>query len=171
MANKIYIQYLKTNVGEMILGAFNQQLCLLDYRYRNKRTAIDKRLQNGLKAHYEEKSVAVLTRTKQQVNEYLLGQRQQFDIPLLMVGTVFQKQVWTALQAIPHAATLSYLQLAKKINKDKAVRAVAMANGANAMSMVIPCHRVIGHKGALTGYAGGLAAKQYLLDLERAYTL
>ncbi len=164
----INIQYYQTPVGELILGAYDGQLCLADWRYRKKRTNIDKRLQQGLNAEYIEKDTPILQQTRQQLDEYFNRKRQSFDVPLLMVGTDFQKQVWQGLIAIPYGKTCSYLQLAKNIGNEKAVRAVASANGANAISIMIPCHRIIGSDGSLTGYAGGLETKSYLLNLEYA---
>jgi methylated-DNA-[protein]-cysteine S-methyltransferase len=97
---------------------------------------------------------------------YFANERKNFDIPLLMVGTDFQRSVWDGLIKIPYGNTASYLELSKNIGNEKAVRAVANANGANAISILIPCHRIIGSDGALTGYAGGLPAKKRLLELE-----
>ena len=152
----------------MILGAYKNQLCLADWRYRKKRINIDRRLQQGLNAEYIEQDTSVLQQTRQQLDEYLKRKRKSFDVPLLMVGTDFQKQVWQGLIAIPYGKTCSYLQLAKNIGNGKAVRAVASANAANALSILIPCHRIIGSDGSLTGYAGGLEMKTYLLNLEDA---
>ena len=92
--------------------------------------------------------------------------RKTFDIPLLLLGSTFQKQVWNALLKIPYGTTKSYQELSKIINNEKAVRAVANANGANAIGIIIPCHRIIGSNGKLTGYAGGLDKKKKLLHLE-----
>jgi methylated-DNA-[protein]-cysteine S-methyltransferase len=101
-----------------------------------------------------------------QLNEYFEGKRRSFDLQLNPVGTAFQKRVWAALQEIPFGKTLSYLELAVKLGDAKAIRAVAAANGKNPLWIVIPCHRVIGSDGALTGYAGGLHRKKWLLDHE-----
>lgn len=165
---QINIQYYKTSVGELLLGSFEDKLCLLDYRYRKMRNAVDKRIQTAAKANYVEQSDEVIETAKQQIDEYLTGNRTTFDIPLIMFGTDFQKRVWKALIEVPYGATSSYLQLAKSINNEKAVRAVATANGANAMSIIIPCHRIIGSDGSLVGYAGGLPAKKRLLSLENS---
>ena len=165
---QINIQYYKTSVGELLLGSFEDKLCLLDYRYRKMRNAVDKRIQTAAKANYVEQSDEVIETAKQQIDEYLTGNRTTFDIPLIMFGTDFQKRVWKALIKVPYGATSSYLQLAKSINNEKAVRAVATANGANAMSIIIPCHRIIGSDGSLVGYAGGLPAKKRLLSLENS---
>jgi len=162
----IHIQYEKTKIGELILGAYDKQLCLLDFRHRKTRMTIDNRLKKGLHAEFIEQDDEILTQTKQQLGEYLNGDRRKFDLPMLMIGTDFQKRVWHALMNIPYGVTSTYLQLAKDIHHKKAVRAVANANGANAMSLIIPCHRIIGSNGKLVGYAGGLAAKKQLLILE-----
>lgn len=164
--NNILIQYFKSPYGELILGAFNQQLCLCDWQYRRMRTSIDKRLQTALSATYLEQPSDVVNETIKQLGEYFNKERTQFNIPLLMLGSDFQQQVWNALLTIPYGSTTSYQSLAERINNNKAVRAVASANGANAISIVIPCHRVIGSNGELTGYAGGLPAKKRLLALE-----
>jgi methylated-DNA-[protein]-cysteine S-methyltransferase len=111
---------------------------------------------------------ALLMETVKQLQEYFQGKRQQFDLPLRLHGTVFQQQVWQALQGIPFAGTRSYSQIAQQIGNPKAVRAVGAANGRNPLSIVVPCHRVIGQQGQLTGFAGGLAAKKYLLALEQS---
>ncbi|MEO8773808.1 MAG: methylated-DNA--[protein]-cysteine S-methyltransferase [Gelidibacter sp.] len=102
-----------------------------------------------------------------QLNEYFDGKRTQFDLQLNPEGTNFQKKVWNELQTIPFGKTISYLQLSQKLGDVKAIRAVANANGRNPLWIVVPCHRVIGSDGSLTGYAGGLHRKQWLLEHER----
>lgn len=108
----------------------------------------------------------VLVRAATQLREYFAGARQRFDLPLQLGGTEFQRTVWRALGDIPYAATRSYGGLAAAIERPRAPRAVGAANGKNPISIVVPCHRVIGQDGALTGYAGGQAAKRWLLDHE-----
>jgi len=103
---------------------------------------------------------------KKQLNAYFKGERKQFDLELNPKGTGFQKQVWKELVKIPYGTTLSYGELAQRIGNPKASRAVGMANGKNPISIIIPCHRVIGATGSLTGFGGGIKVKQYLLDLE-----
>lgn len=104
--------------------------------------------------------------TKRQLDEYFAGKRKAFDIQLRLTGTDFQNEVWNALLDIPYGATKSYKDIARYIGKPKAVRAVAGAIGANGISILIPCHRVIGSDHSLTGYAGGLEAKKMLLGVE-----
>ncbi|AYC33260.1 methylated-DNA--[protein]-cysteine S-methyltransferase [Pseudomonas cavernae] len=106
-----------------------------------------------------------------QLDQYFAGRRQTFELQLAPVGTAFQRQVWQALQEIPYGRTWSYAELARHIAKPEAVRAVGTANGANPLAVVIPCHRVIGSNGTLTGYAGGLERKRLLLQLEGALLL
>ncbi|WP_313057372.1 methylated-DNA--[protein]-cysteine S-methyltransferase [Pseudomonas rhodesiae] len=108
----------------------------------------------------------VLLETKRQLTEYFAGRRDRFELELEFTGTDFQKQVWRALLTIPFGETRSYSQIAQQIGNPSAVRAVGAANGRNPISIIAPCHRVIGASGGLTGFAGGLEAKQYLLALE-----
>jgi methylated-DNA-[protein]-cysteine S-methyltransferase len=108
----------------------------------------------------------VLVETERQIGEYFAGKRKAFSIPLDMRGTRFQKDVWEALLAIPFGETRSYGQLAKQLGNPAATRAVGAANGRNPVSIIVPCHRVIGSSGELTGFAGGLDVKAYLLSLE-----
>lgn len=168
--NIIFIQYYKTAIGELIIGSFENQICVLDFRYRKMRSSVDKRLQTGLDAVYLEKEMPILRVAHLQVTAYLNGSRNEFTLPFKMVGTPFQTSVWEALLTIPYGTTLSYLELAKKIGYKKAVRAVATANGANALALVIPCHRVIGSDNKLVGYAGGIPVKKRLLKLELAHS-
>ncbi len=164
--NEINIQYYKTKIGELILGSFENKLCILDFRYRKMRSSVDKRIQKGLNAEFIEKNNSVLEEARKQIDEYLEGKRKTFDIPILMVGSDFQKQVWTELMKVKYGTTASYLDLAKGINNEKAVRAVASANGANSIGLIIPCHRIIETNGGLGGYGGGLAVKKRLLKIE-----
>lgn len=110
----------------------------------------------------------LLVETMRQLDEYFTGQRREFDLALAATGTEFQRAVWRALVTIPYGESWSYQQLADAINNPKAVRAVGLANGKNPLSIIVPCHRVIGKNGKLTGYAGGVERKAYLLELEGA---
>lgn len=112
----------------------------------------------------------VLIETERQLNEFFAGTRHEFDLPLTFQGTDFQKQVWAALLTIPYGQTRSYAEIATQIGNVNAVRAVGAANGRNPISIVAPCHRVIGASGELTGFAGGLANKMLLLSLEAGQT-
>lgn len=105
-----------------------------------------------------------------QLDEYFQGKRTTFSLPFKLTGTPFQLAVWKELQNIPYGKTTSYKEIAQKINKPKAYRAVGMANNKNPLPIIIPCHRVIGSNGKLIGYAGGLNLKNYLLELEKSHT-
>lgn len=172
MANKnhqIHIQTYTSAMGELVLGSFAGCVCLLDFANSPTSTRIKKRLQQKLQAEFMVQDDAVLIETRRQVADYLAGQRTDFNLPLLMVGTAFQQTVWRALRQQAYGTTLSYLALAKLIQHETAVRAVANANAANAIALVIPCHRVIANNGGLGGYSGGLAIKAQLLQLEYHY--
>jgi methylated-DNA-[protein]-cysteine S-methyltransferase len=114
----------------------------------------------------ESASHPLLLETTRQLGEYFAGQRNEFDLPLELMGTDFQRRVWGALQRIPFGQTRSYADIAREIGQPDAVRAVGAANGRNPISIIVPCHRVIGTSGALTGFGGGLDAKAKLLALE-----
>ncbi len=164
----IYIKEYKSPFGELIIGDYEGSLCLLDWKFRKQRLQIDKRIQTALQATLEIQTTTLHQVVTQQLNEYFAKERTSFNIPLLLKGTNFQQEVWQALINIPYGATLSYLDLSKQLGNPKAIRAVATANGANAISIIIPCHRIIGSNGSLIGYAGGLHAKNQLLLLEQS---
>jgi len=166
---RIIIQPFRTGSGELLLGSFDDRLCLCDWRYRRMRSAVDARIQRGLNATYEVGSSPVIEATMVQLNEYFKGDRTVFDLPLRLVGTDFQQRVWKALLAMPYGVTGTYTSLTAEVAEPTAIRAVASANGANAISIIVPCHRIIGSTGELVGYAGGLAAKKKLLELEGAF--
>jgi methylated-DNA-[protein]-cysteine S-methyltransferase len=111
----------------------------------------------------------VLTETARQLDDYFHGKRKSFQLPIALKGTPFQIKVWQALQTIPYGTTMSYQALSELIGSPKAMRAVGMANHCNPIAIVIPCHRVIGKNGSLTGYAGGLEIKKKLLELEKGF--
>ena len=112
-----------------------------------------------------------LDEVARQLDEYFANRRQRFDLRLAAKGTEFQRSVWQALVEIPYGTTTSYAELAKTIGRPKAIRAVGTANGANPIAVIVPCHRVIGSNGSLTGFAGGLERKQLLLQLEGAWLI
>lgn len=166
----IQTTYLRTGYGELVIGSFGERLCLCDWRYRKQRDAIDERIQTGLHARYEEGRSDIIDETARQLTHYFKGERTTFNLPLLMVGSDFQKRVWDTLLQIPFGSTETYLGLSQRLGDEKAIRAVAAANGANAISIIVPCHRILGSDGRLTGYAGGLATKRKLLRLENAFS-
>lgn len=164
--NIIRIKRYESPCGVLMLGSFGDKLCLCDWQVEKHRDHVDRRLKRILCAGFEEGTSEVIEKAVTQLDEFFAGQRREFDVPLLFVGTDFQKTVWNELLKIPFGQTISYGEMARRIGMPKAVRAVANANGANSMSIFAPCHRVIGSDRSLTGYGGGLNAKRMLLELE-----
>ncbi|MDD6501743.1 MAG: methylated-DNA--[protein]-cysteine S-methyltransferase [Bacteroidales bacterium] len=159
-------QFHPSPCGELILASLDNALCLCDWKGMPCAERNLRRIERYVNAKFSTASSPVLEQTKQQLDEYFAGRRKKFDIPLHPVGTDFQLQVWRALLHIPYGETRSYKEIAKMIGNEKAVRAVAHAIGANGIDILIPCHRVVGSNHALTGFAGGLDRKEYLLKLE-----
>lgn len=187
----IEIAYIDTPLGTLLAGATDRGLCMLEYPdYRSLETdltSLSKAIgitfgegrifgtssgkpgASGTSgAPLIEKNNAVFEALRTQLAEYFAGTRREFDLPLHLVGTDFQKQAWLALRHIPYGRTSTYLTQAQSIGRTSAVRAVANANGKNRISIILPCHRVIGSDGSLTGYGGGLWRKRKLLELEGA---
>ena len=163
----VYIQYYESPCGEIVLGATDGELCLCDWNGMPCATRNRQRLVRLINATFKEEQTDVLRLAEQQLDEYFAGRRKTFSIPLRLTGTDFQKTVWRALLEIPYGETKSYKEIAMRVNNMKGVRAVPQAVGANALSIIIPCHRVVGSNNSLTGFAGGLEAKRILLDIER----
>lgn len=164
--NTIIIDYYESPAGKLILGSLVDKLCLCDWMLDTRRITIDKRIKNRLNAIYKFGNSAVIKETVKELNEYFERKRTTFDIPLLFSGTEFQNKVWKELLEIPYGDKIPYSELARRMGNPKASRAVAAANGANPISILIPCHRVIGSNNKLVGYGGGLKAKQILLNIE-----
>lgn len=164
----IHISYFNTAFGNLMLGSFNNKLCLCDWRYRKLRSTVDNRIQKSLNANYIYKKDELINETEKQLTEYFNQKRKIFDIPILFVGTEFQKQIWNLLLQIGYGKTDTYLGLSMKMKKPKAIRAIASANGANAISIIVPCHRILGSDGKMVGYAGGIEIKKKLLSFENA---
>lgn len=163
----IDFQHYDSPCGTLLLGACGGRLCLCDWVNASHHEAVVHRVEQHLAMSGRVKSSPTLTRSQRQLDEYFQGLRTSFDIPLLPLGTDFQLQVWRTLADIPYASTCSYADVARAMGRPSAVRTVANAVGANAMSIFLPCHRVVGSGGVLGGYAGGLAAKRFLLQLEQ----
>ncbi len=164
--DRIIVTTHATPAGTLVLGVWHDALCLCDWQTSRRHAANLSRVQRALGAAVQEGEVALLAVVRQQIDEYFSGRRRAFSLPLLPAGSKFQNSVWTALSAIPYGTTCSYAMLARQLGCSAAVRAVAAAVGANPLSIVVPCHRVIGSDGSLTGYAGGLPAKRMLLQIE-----
>lgn len=176
--SRILTVHYQAPCGEMLLGSLGDRLCLCDWTHELHPGRVANRLRKILKAESEDCGQIsgdtpgqsafpeILLRTVRELDEYFRGERKEFDIPLLLAGSEFQKRVWQQLRHIPYGQTVSYGELAAAIGAPTSVRAVANANGANAISIILPCHRVIGSDGSLTGYGGGIDTKRYLLELE-----
>ena len=154
-----------------MLGSFGDKLCLCDWQVEKHRDHVDQRLKRILRAEFAEGTSEVIEEAARQLDEFFARKRREFNVPLLFVGTDFQKTVWNELLTIPFGKTISYGEMAQRIGMPSAVRAVANANGANSMSIFAPCHRIIGSDRSLTGYGGGLPAKKFLLELESGVRL
>ncbi len=165
--NVIYIHRITTPLGPMFVCATDDGVCLLEFTDRRMNPVELRDLRRLLKANYVHGTNQHTMNLEKQLGEYFDGKRKSFDIPLVTPGSEFQKSVWRQLTTIPYGKTRSYEEQAIAIDNLKAIRAVASANGANRISIVIPCHRVIGKDGSLTGYGGGLWRKKWLLDFER----
>ena len=157
----MYYCYLETPIGELLLAGENEGLAMIGFPKGSMRRDPEPDW------IYNEKPLA---NARQQLTEYFAGVRKEFDLPLKLTGTEFQVSVLKALQEIPYGETASYGEIAKRIGRPKAVRAVGAANGRNPIPIVVPCHRVIGSSGDLTGFGGGLDTKEALLRLEAEHT-
>ena len=157
LVDKLSYAIAATPIGELLLVSDDR--ALRELRFAGKWTAsdIDPQWQQG---------DVVIERAMTQLDEYFSGQRTQFDLPLCPVGTDFQRNVWHALASIAYGESISYAELARRVGRPNAVRAVGAANGRNPLPIILPCHRVIGSDGSLTGFGGGLPLKQRLLTLE-----
>jgi len=157
----MYYCYLDTPIGELLLAGDDDALCLVGFPEGSMRKDPEPDW------IYNEKPFAV---ARQQLTEYFAGERREFDLPLKLNGTEFQMSVLRALQQIPYGETTSYADIAERIGRPKAVRAVGAANGRNPIPIIVPCHRVIGSHGELTGFGGGLDTKEALLRLEAEHS-
>ena len=157
---QLVYMYMESPVGALKLVAHDHALVAVMWDNEDHKRV---RLAELIQDHQH----PMLIRVKKQLEQYFAGQRQQFDLPLDFQGTDFQQQVWQTLLTIPYGETRSYKEIAVQIGNEKAVRAVGAANGKNPISIIAPCHRVIGSSGALVGFAGGLDKKQILLSLEQ----
>lgn len=163
----IDLKRIETPLGTMIACASQQGLCLLEFSDRKMLETELKHIVKKLNATIIQGENPVFKQLESELAEYFAGTRKTFSVPFHLIGSDFQLKVWDILQQIPYGETHSYKQQALALGKPESIRAVANANGMNSISILIPCHRVIGANGQLTGYGGGLWRKKYLLDLER----
>jgi O-6-methylguanine DNA methyltransferase len=154
-SNLLQIAWIESPVGLLRAGATDAALHLLEFA-----AAGSTQIPTGA-------GTALLEQTRRELAEYFAGTRRRFEVPLSFPGTPFQQRVWTVLRGIGYGERISYLEQSRRVGDEKAIRAVAQANGQNPIAIIVPCHRVINEDGKLGGYGGGLLRKQYLLDLER----
>jgi methylated-DNA-[protein]-cysteine S-methyltransferase len=157
----MFYSYVESPIGKLLLSGGRDELQGLYFSTGSKARGADEDW---------ERSDEPFRRVKKQLKEYFAGERKVFDLALAPSGTDFQLSVLDALQEIPYGETCSYLDIAQRIGNAKAVRAVGSANGNNPIALIIPCHRVIGSNGSLTGFGGGLETKRFLLDLELSHS-
>lgn len=156
-------------IGPLLLASTEKGLCFLEFgNEENGLPSLQRWCKKTFLGVKPVRDDARNEAVKAQLSEYFAKERKQFDVPIDLYGTAFQKQVWTALTHIPYGETRSYKEIALAIGASKAVRAIGGANNRNPIPVIIPCHRVIGANGALVGYGGGLPIKQHLLSLENA---
>jgi AraC family transcriptional regulator of adaptative response/methylated-DNA-[protein]-cysteine methyltransferase len=165
---RVVTAMLESPLGPVLAGASDAGLCLLEYTDRRMLEANFERMRQRFGCAVVPGEHALLTQLRSELNEYFAGKRRVFTVPLSPQGTPFQEKVWNELRRILYGETISYEELARRIGQATARRAVAQANGMNRLCILIPCHRVIGKDGSLTGYGGGLWRKRLLLELERA---
>lgn len=158
---------LETPIGEMIAADYSGEIVMLEFGDRKSLEKEIKEIESFLNDEFYENNSKVLIQLKKELDLYFNGDLKEFSLPLLTIGTDFQRKVWDGLLKIPYGSTISYKQESESLEMPKAVRAVANANGRNRISIIIPCHRVIGSNGTLTGYGGGLNRKEFLLNLEK----
>lgn len=167
----VYLNRITTPLGPMLAGTTDHALCLLEFVDRRMLETQLQRLQKMLNCFFVPGSNEITTKTADELEQYFEGMLAKFPVPLKLAGSDFQQKVWHQLKTIPYGETRSYKEQAQHIGNGKAVRAVARANGDNRICIIIPCHRVIGSDGTLTGYGGGLWRKKYLLNLEKNYLM
>jgi AraC family transcriptional regulator, regulatory protein of adaptative response / methylated-DNA-[protein]-cysteine methyltransferase len=161
---------LKTELGTMIAAAVDEGICLLEFSDRRRLNTEYSDLESYFKTTIEEGENKHFETLRKQLKEYFEGNRKEFSVPLITPGSSFQQAVWKELIKIPYGKTRSYQEQSIALGKPDSIRAVANANGMNRISIIIPCHRVIGSDGSLTGYGGGLKRKKWLLDHEKKHS-
>lgn len=166
-AEYIAIQFIPSPLGQLVAAALPRGVCFLEFSDRRMLERIYGRLRARFRAPILPTSNDALEQLRAELTCYFRGAQKTFGVPLVVSGTTFQERVWSELAQIPFGETISYKTLAMRIGRPSAVRAVARANATNPLSILIPCHRVVGTDGKLTGYGGGLWRKRLLLDLER----
>jgi len=165
----ISVALIETEVGTIMAGATDKGICLLEFADSKKLERELEQLIMLFKAPLIENENTHFITLREQLDKYFKGELREFSVPLDLMGTDFQRHAWLGLLNIPYGSTTTYAKQAEALGKPSAVRAVANANGKNRISIILPCHRVIGTDGSLTGYGGGLWRKKRLLELEQSY--
>ena len=153
--------------GQLVLCSYKGKLYLCDWAVSKNVASLQRRLEKKLKAETVDGTSPVISLAQKQLKEYFSRQRRSFSVPYKLVGTDFQRMVWSSLANIHYGRTISYGEQARRLGMPRSARVVANANGANPLCIILPCHRVVGSDKSLTGYGGGLDVKQFLLDLEQ----
>ena len=164
-ATAVTVRRIRTPIGPMTIGATDSALVLADFSDRPMMAAQESTVRRRF-GPIADGGSALLDEAELQLREYLSSARREFELPIDAPGSPFQERVWAELRRIPHGATITYRELAERVDAGAAWRAVGRANGSNRLAVIIPCHRVVAHGGGLGGYGGGLDAKRFLLDLE-----
>lgn len=163
--DSLYLSTIASPLGQLVVAATPERVYMLEF-------TVEKRLQRHLKLLEQtfkivEGTSPLTEQLKTELEEYFQGERSVFTVPVQLTGTDFQQAVWKTIQEVPYGSTRSYSDQAQQMNQPLAIRAIANANGQNKLAILVPCHRIIGVDGSLTGYSGGKAAKNYLLELEQ----
>lgn len=163
----VFVTEYESPCGVLLLGGLGDRLCMCDWKNGKNHGLVERRLRQSLNVCFSPGITEVTEHAATQLDEYFAGRRREFSVPLLFAGTEFQQEVWREMLNVGYGETVSYGELARRIGRPRSVRAVANACGGNAISVLAPCHRVVGSDGRLTGYAGGVEVKEALLALER----
>ena len=166
----IYFRHLSTPLGNMLAGVYKNALCLLEFREATEFQPAFEPIIRETGAALSELHHPLLDEVEKQLKDYFERRRKEFEVPLYLTGTPFQKEVWNYLLTLEWGKKITYKDQALKMQNLSAIRAIAHANALNKIAIVVPCHRVIGTNGKITGYAGGLERKRFLLELERTHT-
>lgn len=166
MPSPILSKRIQTPVGDMVLGSITDKICFLEFYLPERYKEMSGKLRKVFDAELIEGTNDVIEQAEKELQEYFAGKRKNFTVPLDLRGTEFELKIWDQLLKIPYGQVCSYSDIAKRIHNPKSVRAVGGANHSNPVAIIVPCHRVVGKNGSLTGYGGGMDKKRLLLDLE-----
>ena len=171
MSSPILSKHISTPIGPLVIGSFEDKICFLEFYLPQRYKEMSGKLLKTFDAEILEGTNAVLEQAEKELQEYFDGKRKVFTVPLDLRGSEFELKVWNQLLKIPYGQVCSYSDIAKRIRKLQSVRAVGGANHNNPVAIIVPCHRVVGKNGSLTGYGGGMDKKRFLLELEQGGVL